>query len=264
MKVIILAGGFGTRLSEYTESIPKPMVPVGGKPILWHIMKTYAHFGHNDFFVALGYKAEVIKEYFLHYRTLNADFTVDLETGTVTTHQLDEVDWKITLVETGLHSMTGGRVKRVQSYIGNETCLLTYGDGLSNVNLKSLLKFHKKNKKLVTLTAVRPPARFGSLILKDQQVTYFKEKSKLDENWINGGFFVMEPEFFKFIKNDNTILERGPLEKAAKRLRIPFSGESREMVPNIFFGSQFSLSESLRAVFRVVGRLRIYSWSTPL
>ena len=145
MKVIILAGGFGTRLSEYTETLPKPMVSIGGKPILWHIMKTFTHFGHKEFYLALGYKSEVIKEYFLHYRTLHADFTVDLGTGIVTSHQLNEVDWKVTLVDTGLHSMTGGRVRRMKPYIKNETCLLTYGDGLSDVNIQELLDFHKNH-----------------------------------------------------------------------------------------------------------------------
>ena len=147
MKTILLAGGFGTRLSEYTESIPKPMVRIGRKPILWHIMKTYAYFGHKDFYVALGFKAEVIKEYFINYHTLNSDFTVDLGDGTVTPHQIDEIDWKVTLVETGLESMTGGRVRRMRTYIGNETCLLTYGDGLSNVDLNQLI-INQKNLKL--------------------------------------------------------------------------------------------------------------------
>ena len=167
MKTIILAGGLGTRLSEYTESVPKPMVCVGGKPILWHIMRTYAYYNHKDFYLALGYKAKVIKEYFLHYRKLNADFTVDLGTGTVTPHQLDDIDWKITLIDTGVDSMTGGRVKRMKSYIGNETCFLTYGDGLSDVNIDDLLKFHKKNQKLITVTAVHPSARFGELSFED-------------------------------------------------------------------------------------------------
>ena len=144
MKVILLAGGFGTRLSEYTEYLPKPMVQIGDKPILWHIMKGYAHFGHNDFYVALGYKAEKIKEYFLNYRTLNADFTVNLGTGDVNPHQLDEIDWKVTLIDCGLYTMTGGRVKRMKPFIGNETFLLTYGDGLSDVNLEALIKFHSK------------------------------------------------------------------------------------------------------------------------
>ena len=216
MKVIILAGGFGTRLSEYTESLPKPMVSIGGKPILWHIMKSYAHFGHNDFYVALGYKAEVVKEYFLHYRTLNADFTVDLGTGTVTSHQLNEVDWKVTLVDTGLHSLTGGRVKRMKPYIGKETCLLTYGDGLSDVNIEELLNFHNNHGKMVTVTAVHPGARFGELEMKGEKVVSFQEKPQTVQGWINGGYFVIEPEFFDLIKEDQTILEREPLERVAE------------------------------------------------
>ena len=215
MKVIILAGGFGTRLSEYTESLPKPMVRIGGKPILWHIMKTYAHFGHTDFYIALGYKAELIKEYFLHYRTLNADFTVDLGTGVVNSHQLDEVDWKVTLVNPGQHSMTGGRVKRMQPYIGNETCLLTYGDGVSDVDLDQLITFHKSHRKMVTVTAVHPGARFGELEMKGEQVTSFQEKPQTGQGWINGGYFVIEPKFFDLIQEDQTILEREPLERAA-------------------------------------------------
>ncbi|SVE42461.1 uncharacterized protein METZ01_LOCUS495315, partial [marine metagenome] len=215
MKVILLAGGFGSRLSEYTEVLPKPMVPIGGKPILWHIMRSYAHFGHKDFYVALGYKAEVIKEYFLHYRTLNADFTVDLGTGTVTPHQLDEVDWRVTLVDTGQDSMTGGRVKRIKPYIGNETCLLTYGDGLSDVDLNQLITFHKSHGKMVTVTAVHPGARFGELEMKGEQVTSFQEKPQTGQGWINGGYFVIEPEFFDLIKGDHTILEREPLERAS-------------------------------------------------
>ena len=216
MKVILLAGGFGTRLSEYTESLPKPMVQIGGKPILWHIMKTFAHFGHKDFYVALGYKAELIKEYFLHYRTLNADFTVDLGNGTVTSHQLDEVDWKVTLVNTGQDSMTGGRVKRMKPYIGNETCLLTYGDGLSNVDLSQLITFHESHGKMVTVTAVHPGARFGELEMNGEQVTSFQEKPQTGQGWINGGYFVIEPKFFDLIKGDQTILEREPLERASQ------------------------------------------------
>jgi glucose-1-phosphate cytidylyltransferase len=216
MKVILLAGGLGTRLSEYTETLPKPMVQIGGKPILWHIMKTYAHFGHKDFYVALGYKAEVIKEYFLHYRTLNADFTVDLGTGVVNSHQLDEVDWKVTLVDTGQHSMTGGRVKRMKPFIGNETCLLNYGDGVSNVDLDQLITFHKSHRKMVTVTAVHPGARFGELEIKGEQVTSFQEKPQTRQGWINGGYFVIEPKFFELIEGDQTILEREPLEHTAK------------------------------------------------
>jgi len=216
MKVILLAGGLGTRLSKYTETLPKPMVQIGGKPILWHIMKNYAHFGHKDFYVALGYKAEVIKDYFLHYRTLNADFTVDLGTGVVNSHQLDEVDWKVTLVNTGQHSMTGGRVKRMKTFIGNETCMLNYGDGLSNVDLDQLIKFHKSHGKLVTVTAVHPGARFGELEIKGKQVTSFQEKPQTRQGWINGGYFVIEPKFFELIEGDQAILEREPLEHTAQ------------------------------------------------
>jgi len=195
MKVVLLAGGFGTRLSEYTKTIPKPMIRIRDKPLLLHIMKLYAKYGFKDFYIALGYKGEIIKNFF------NKKF----------------FDWNIHLIETGKNTMTGGRLKRLKKYIGKETFMMTYGDGLSNVNLKKLLKFHKKNKKLTTLTAVRPPARFGTLKLNGQYVSYFKEKSKLDEGWINGGFFVMEPEFLKFIENDNTYLEREPLEAATKK-----------------------------------------------
>ena len=216
MKVILLAGGFGTRLSEYTESIPKPMVLIGGKPILWHILNNYAHFGHKDFYVALGYKANVIKEYFLNYRTLNADFTVDLATGLVSPHQLSEVDWKVTLVDTGLHSMTGGRVRRMKHFIGNETCLLTYGDGLSDIDIEQLVSFHMNHGKMVTVTAVHPGARFGELEMKGEQVVSFQEKPQTGQGWINGGYFVIEPEFFDLIEEEQTILEREPLERAAK------------------------------------------------
>ena len=214
MKVIILAGGFGTRLSEYTESIPKPMVTVGGRPILWHIMRIYAHFGHKDFYLALGYKAEVIKEYFLHYRTMNANFTVNLGTGVVHPHQTEKIDWSVTLVDTGLDTMTGGRVKRLQSFIGNETFMLTYGDGVADINLDAVLKFHKSHGKMVTLSAVRPAARFGDLEFDGDRVSSFQEKSQLHEGWINGGFFIIEPEFFDLIDDDSQMFEREPLERA--------------------------------------------------
>ena len=218
MKVILLAGGFGTRLAEYTDVIPKPMVTIGGKPILWHIMQTYARFGHKDFYVALGYKAEVIKEYFLNYRALNADFTVDLASGNVTSHQIDPVDWKVTLVNTGDASMTGGRVKRMQSFIGNETCMLTYGDGVADIDIDALLKFHKSHGKMVTVTAVHPSARFGELEMTKQQVNSFQEKPQTGQGWVNGGYFIIEPEFFDLIDGgDQTILERGPLEQVAKK-----------------------------------------------
>ena len=216
MKVILLAGGFGTRLAEYTDVIPKPMVPVGGRPILWHIMQTYARFGHKDFYVALGYKAEVIKEYFLNYRALNADFTVDLSSGGVTSHQVDPVDWRVTLVHTGDDSMTGGRVKRMQPFIGNEPFLLTYGDGVADIDLDALLAFHRSHGKLITMSAVRPAARFGELEINGSQVASFKEKPQLHEGWINGGYFVIEPAFFDLIEGDSTLLEREPLEHATK------------------------------------------------
>ena len=216
MKVIILAGGFGTRLSEYTESIPKPMVTVGGKPILWHIMNTYAKFEHKDFYVALGYKAEAIKEYFLNYRTLNSDFTVDLSNGGIVAHQQDIVDWKVTLVDTGLNSMTGGRVRRMQDFIGDETFLLTYGDGVADVDISALVEFHKSHGKMVTVSAVHPSARFGELDINNNIVTSFKEKPQVTQGWINGGYFVIEPKFFDLIEGDDTILEKEPLEKVAQ------------------------------------------------
>ena len=216
MKVMILAGGFGTRLSEYTEAIPKPMVTIGGRPILWHLMKTYAHFGHNDFYVALGYKAQVIKEYFLNYQALNSDFTVDLSTGAVEPHSLADTDWRVTLVDTGLESMTGGRVKRMQQFIGNETFMLTYGDGLADIDLNALLEFHKSHGKMITVSAVHPGARFGELEMLDRKVISFQEKPQTTQGWINGGYFIIEPKFFDFIEDDKSILERDPLERAAE------------------------------------------------
>ena len=216
MKVIILAGGFGTRLSEYTESIPKPMVTIGGKPILWHIMNTYAKFDHKDFYVALGYKADVIKEYFLNYRALNSNFTVDLSNGSITEHRKDVLDWKVTLVDTGLNSMTGGRIKRMQNFIGNEPFLLTYGDGVADIDLDALVKFHKSHGKMVTVSAVHPGARFGELDINNNVVTSFKEKPQTKQGWINGGYFVIDPAFFDLIEGDDTILEKEPLERAAQ------------------------------------------------
>jgi glucose-1-phosphate cytidylyltransferase len=216
MKVILLAGGFGTRLAEYTSIIPKPMVPIGGKPILWHIMQSYAKHGHKDFYVALGYKSEVIKDYFLNYRALNSDFSVDLATGDIIHHQVNSVDWRVTLVDTGEASMTGGRVKRMKNFIGNETCLLTYGDGVSDIDISELITFHKKHGKMVTMSAVRPTARFGELELEGNAVTSFKEKPQLHGGWINGGYFVVEPAFFDLIEGDATLLEREPLEKVTQ------------------------------------------------
>ncbi len=216
MKVIILAGGLGTRLAEYTETIPKPMVPIGSKPILWHIMQRYAKFNHKDFYVALGYKAELVKEYFLNYRAINSNFTIDLHSGKLTPHHIDEVDWKVTLVDTGDSSMTGGRVKRLKSFVGNETFMLTYGDGLADIDLDALLKFHRMHGKMATVTAVRPNARFGELEIDNKIVKSFKEKPQLLEGWINGGFFIFEPKIFDLIAGDDTLLEREPLERASK------------------------------------------------
>lgn len=220
MKVIILSGGFGTRLSEYTESIPKPMVPIGGKPILRHIMQRYAHYGHDDFYIALGYKAELIKEYFLSLKTINSDFSMDLSTGKIETFNTKCLDWKITLVDTGQDSMTGGRVKRLQSFIGEEPFLLTYGDGVADIDIDELIKFHKKHGKMVTITAVHPVARFGELSIDGNCVKSFKEKPQVTRGWINGGFFVCQPEFFDLIKDDYTILERDPLENAARQNQL--------------------------------------------
>jgi len=197
MKVVILAGGFGTRLSEYTGTIPKPMVPIGGKPILAHILNIYRKYGHKDFYIALGYKGQIIRKYFSNKKNLKRDI-------------------RINLIDTGSNTLTGGRLLRLRKYLRNETFLLTYGDGVSNVNLNKLVNFHKKNKKMVTVTAVRPPARFGALEIKNNKVVKFTEKNQSGDNWINGGFFVMEPKFFKFLKNDKTILERTPLEKVSK------------------------------------------------
>ena len=216
MKVVILAGGLGTRLSELTEYLPKPMVKIGGKPILWHIMKTYNKHGFKNFFIAAGYKSEIIKEYFLNYRNINSDFTINLKTGDTIFHEVEDVDWTVTVADTGLNSMTGGRVKRMKKYINNETFLLTYGDGLVDIDIKSLIEFHKKHKKMVTVSAVHPGARFGELELKEDNVISFKEKPQTNQGWINGGYFVCEPSFLDLIENDQTILEKEPLENVAK------------------------------------------------
>jgi glucose-1-phosphate cytidylyltransferase len=215
MKVVILAGGFGTRLAEYTESTPKPMVRIGGKPIIWHIMQHYANYGHKDFVIALGYKAEVIREYFLQFNALNSDFEVDLSTGNVKWLGTNAPDWKITLVDTGIDSLTGTRLKRLEKIISGERFMLTYGDGLSDVNLESLLAFHDSQNKLVTMTAVRPTARFGELNIEGTTVMRFDEKPQMHSGWINGGFFVIEPGFLGSIQDENVMLERGPLQSAA-------------------------------------------------
>jgi glucose-1-phosphate cytidylyltransferase len=216
MKVIILAGGFGTRLSEFTDVIPKPMVSVGGKPMLWHIMNRYAKFGFTNFGVALGYKSEVIKSYFSNYANIGSDIAVDLKTGKIDSLKNSDIDWKVTLIDTGLNTKTGGRVKQMKHFVGNETFMVTYGDGLADIDIRKLIAFHRSHGKLVTLTAVRPSARFGELQLNGDVVKKFEEKPQLDEGWINGGFFVIEPDFIDFIDGDDVMLEREPLEKAAE------------------------------------------------
>lgn len=215
MKTVILAGGFGTRLSELTHSLPKPMVEIGGKPILWHIMNIYAAFGISEFIIALGYKGEMIKEYFIHFHALSNDLSLHLGSGNITIHEQKKPNWQVDLVDTGQASQTGGRIKKLKPWIGNHTFMLTYGDGLANINIRELMAFHQSHQKLATITAVRPPARFGGLITKGNQVTEFTEKSQVGEGWINGGFFVLEPEVFDLIHGDNTAFEKEPLEQLA-------------------------------------------------
>ncbi len=215
MKVVILAGGLGTRLSEETDLKPKPMVEVGGRPIIWHIMKIYSHYGFNDFIVCCGYKGYVLKEYFANYFLHGADVTIDLIDNKIDIHQSNVEPWKITLIDTGLKTMTGGRIKRIQPYIGNETFMLAYGDCLSDINLLQLVDFHKNHKKLATVTVVQPSGRFGAIKFDetlDGKVSSFQEKPIGDNAWINGGFFVLEPGIFKYIDDDNTIWERKPME----------------------------------------------------
>jgi glucose-1-phosphate cytidylyltransferase len=221
MKVVILAGGLGTRLSEETTIRPKPMVEIGGKPILWHIMKIYSHFGFNEFVICLGYKGYMIKEYFANYFLHMSDVTIDIRKNEIETHNTFSEPWKISLIDTGDKTMTGGRVKRVQKYIGDETFMLTYGDGVSNVDISKLLKFHKKQKKTGTLTAIRPPGRFGALQIQDEcRITSFLEKPQGDGGYINGGFSVFEPELFDYLKDDTTILEREPLQVLAENNQL--------------------------------------------
>jgi glucose-1-phosphate cytidylyltransferase len=216
MKVVILAGGFGTRLSEETHLRPKPMVDIGDKPILWHIMKIYSSYGYNDFVICLGYKGYMIKEYFANYFIHQSDLTIDLTNNTIETHHSKAEPWKVTLVDTGKESMTGGRIKRIQKYVGNEPFLLTYGDGVGNVDIAALVDEHRRNQKLVTVTAVQPSGRFGALNLtENNQVNSFLEKPKGDGSWINGGFFVCQPEVFKYLDSDSTVWEREPMERIA-------------------------------------------------
>ena len=216
MKVGILAGGLGPRIAEETETKPKPMVEIGGQPILWHIMMHYSHYGFKDFSIALGYKGEVIKKYMVDYCSLNSNLTVKLGNGQVQTHGDYQLNWTVDLIDTGLTSNTGGRIKRLIPYMGNETFMLTWGDGVSNINLHDLLKFHRSHGKLATLTAVRPPARFGHLDLEGEQIVEFSEKPQTMEGWINGAFFVLEPEVYNYINDDDTQWEKAPLERLAK------------------------------------------------
>mgnify|MGYP006100521289 FL=1 len=216
MKTVILAGGLGTRISEETQLKPKPMVEIGGKPILWHIMKSYSAFGINDFVICCGYKGYMIKEYFANYFLHTSDVTFDMKNNKMEVHRKSAEPWKVTLVDTGLETMTGGRLKKVQDFIDNETFCFTYGDGVSNVDISKLIEFHNKSNTLATVTAVQPPGRFGTLDITGNKITNFEEKPAGDGNWINGGFFVLEPKIFDYIDEYSTIWERQPLENLAK------------------------------------------------
>ncbi len=216
MKVVILAGGYGTRITEESHLKPKPMVGIGERPILWHIMKEYSHFGFNEFIICLGYKSYIIKDFFSDYYLYTSDITFDLAKNEMKVHDNFSEPWKVTLVDTGLNTMTGGRIKRIQKYIGNETFMLTYGDGVSDINISNLVKFHKKNGKIATLTAINTEQRFGILDINSNNcIKSFREKSNTDGALINGGYMVLEPEVFNYIEGDETIFEKEPLEKLA-------------------------------------------------
>ncbi len=221
MKVLILAGGLGTRLSEETTIVPKPLVEIGNKPILWHIMKCYSSYGFNDFVILLGYKGYSIKEFFANYFLHQSDVTIDLSTGKMDVHRNESEPWKVTLLDTGEQTMTGGRIKRAASIINNEPFMLTYGDGVADVDINKLLQFHKSGKKLITMTSVQPEGRFGALdIAEGNIVTSFHEKPKGDGSWINGGFFVCQPEVVNYIVNDSTVFEKEPLENIAADMQL--------------------------------------------
>lgn len=222
MKVVILAGGFGTRISEESHLKPKPMIEIGGMPILWHIMKSYSHYGYNDFIILAGYKQHVIKEFFSNYFLHRSDITFDFSQNNVTkVHNNTSEPWKVTIVDTGLHTMTGGRIKRVKDYIGNEPFMLTYGDGVCDINLNELLDFHQNNKKLLTLTAIQPGGRFGTLdIDMNNSIKSFNEKRKEDGGWINAGYMIVEPEVLDYIEGDTTVFEKQPLEKLARENQL--------------------------------------------
>jgi len=221
MKTVILCGGFGTRLREETEFRPKPMIMIGDKPILWHIMKLYSHYGFNDFILCLGYKGEIIKNYFLEYDLVNSDFTIRLGTKEIRRHSIldDESDWQVTLADTGNGTLTGGRVKKIEKYIDQDTFIMTYGDGLSNVNLKDLIRFHRDKGKIATVTGVRPIARFGELLVDGDLVKTFSEKPQIENGWISGGFFVFERRIFDYL-DEECMLERKPLEKLAQENQL--------------------------------------------
>ena len=220
MKAVILAGGFGTRISEETHLKPKPMIEIGGMPILWHIMKTYSFYGINDFVICCGYKGYVIKEYFANYFLHMSDVTFDTKENKMQVHKKSAEPWKVTLIDTGIDTMTGGRLKRVQKYVENETFCFTYGDGLSDISIKNLIEFHKKQQTLATVTSVQTPGRFGSLNIEQEKIIGFKEKPLGDGNWINGGYFVLEPTIFDYIDDDKTIWEQDPLEKLANESQL--------------------------------------------
>jgi len=215
MKTVILAGGFGTRLSEKTQDIPKPMVEIGGRPILHHIMQIYSDYGHNEFVIALGYKAEIVREYFLHFYSLNNNLTVDLSSGQTIVHHKEQTPWKVHLVDTGLMTQTAGRLKKLQSWIGHERFMMTYGDGVAGIDIDHLIAFHESHGKLATVLAVRPPSRFGELHFDGDLVTQFKEKPITEAGFVNGGFFVLEPEVFGFIGEEDVMWEQTPLQRLA-------------------------------------------------
>ena len=236
MKVVILAGGFGTRISEYSTTIPKPMVTIGGRPLIWHIMDHYSNFGFKEFVVAVGYKGDVLKQYFANYSKSYSDITVDLSTGDVTSLNAPSKDWRVTLIDTGEGTMTGGRLKRLAPFLGDAPFMLTYGDGISDVNIAALIKQHKQKKCMVTVTAVRPMARFGELKLDGSKVSSFKEKPKSEVGWINGGYFVMQPEFLEYISDDLTVLEQRPwklLQIQASLRRIGMKDFGIALTPNV-------------------------------
>lgn len=221
MKVVILAGGFGTRLSEETDVKPKPMVEIGGMPILWHIMKFYASYGHDEFIILLGFKGYSIKEFFSNYLLHKSDVTIDLLNNKMEIHQSNSESWKVSLIDTGLHTLTGGRIKRAKDYIGDDDFLLTYGDGLSNVNIAKTIEFHENHGRSLTMTAVQPDGRYGALVIADNNIIEsFKEKPKGDGAWINGGFFVCKSKIFDFIENDSTVFEQEPLSNLSNQQEL--------------------------------------------